>query len=92
MVSRFHDFLLTTRFDLIVVLRADNEVLYPRLEKRNYAPKKITENVTAEIMQVVADEARDSYKEDIIWELPSNTLEDMESNVAKIAEWIIAHQ
>ena len=43
-------------------------------------------------MQVVADEARDSYNEDIIWELQSNTLEDMEANLSKIADWIIAHQ
>lgn len=88
----------------MVVLRTDNEILYPRLEKRNYAEKKITENVTAEIMQVclnigsliykkvVADEARDSYKENIIWELQSNSLEDMERNIARISEWIIAHQ
>ena len=40
-------------FDLVVVLRTDNDVLYPRLEGRQYAPKKITENVEAEIMQVI---------------------------------------
>lgn len=38
-------------FGLVVVLRADNSVLYPRLEKRGYDKKKIEENVEAEIMQ-----------------------------------------
>ena len=52
-------------FDLVVVLRTDNDVLYPRLEGRQYAPKKITENVEAEIMQVILDEARDAYAEEM---------------------------
>ena len=30
-------------FDLVVVLRTDNDVLYPRLEGRQYAPQQITE-------------------------------------------------
>ncbi len=39
-------------------------------------------------MQVVLDEARDSYKDEIIWELRSETVDDMESNVEKIVAWI----
>ena len=34
-----------------------------------YSAKKIEENVDAEIMCVVAEDARESYKEDIIWTL-----------------------
>jgi broad-specificity NMP kinase len=75
----------TGRFDLVVVLRCENDKLFPRLEARGYSSKKIEENVDAEIMCVVAEEARESYREDIIWELQSNTLEDMERNVARIA-------
>ena len=34
---------------------------------RDYAPAKIQENVQAEIMQVVLEEARESYSSDLVW-------------------------
>lgn len=49
-------------FDLVVVLQTDNTVLYERLEKRGYAAPKIQENVQCEIMMVLLEEARDSYR------------------------------
>lgn len=39
-------------------------------------------------MQVLLDEARDSYAEDIVWELRSDTVEDMDANIDKVAAWI----
>lgn len=53
-VVEFHsvDFFPERWFDLVLVLRADNTVLYDRLKLRQYPDKKIEENVTAEIMQV----------------------------------------
>mmetsp|Transcript_47687 Transcript_47687/g.118103 ORF Transcript_47687/g.118103 Transcript_47687/m.118103 type:complete len:185 (-) Transcript_47687:207-761(-) len=75
-------------FDLVLVLRSDNSVLYQRLENRGYAPRKLTENVVAEIMQVVLDEAKEAYREEIVVELRSNTLEDLESNVERAAAWV----
>ncbi len=68
-----------------MVLRTDNDVLYPRLEKRGYSEHKIQENVECEIMCVVAEDARQSYREEILWELPSNTVEEMDDNVRRIA-------
>ena len=41
-------------FDLVLVLRAENSILYPRLQSRCYSEKKLTENMEAEIMQVVS--------------------------------------
>eukprot|EP00519_Triparma_laevis_P011719 CAMPEP_0182516084 /NCGR_PEP_ID=MMETSP1321-20130603/39522_1 /TAXON_ID=91990 /ORGANISM="Bolidomonas sp., Strain RCC1657" /LENGTH=163 /DNA_ID=CAMNT_0024723615 /DNA_START=82 /DNA_END=570 /DNA_ORIENTATION=+ len=67
-------------FDLVLVLRANTEVLFDRLTERNYSEKKREENMTAEIMQVVAEEARESYAEEIVHEVQSNTVEDMEGN------------
>lgn len=49
-------------FDLVLVLQTDNTILYDRLEKRGYDQEKVQENVTCEIMQVVLEEARDSYR------------------------------
>ncbi|KAF5312079.1 hypothetical protein D9619_003146 [Psilocybe cf. subviscida] len=74
--------------DLVVVLRCDHTRLWERLEKRGYPLKKIQENNEAEIMQVVLDEARSSYAEEIVVELQSETSEDMEANVGRIVEWI----
>jgi adenylate kinase len=77
-----------------VVLRTDNDLLYPRLEKRGYSENKIQENVECEIMCVVAEDARQSYREEILWELPSNTVEEMDDNVRRISlqlqQWCVA--
>ena len=60
------------------MLRAKTDVLFDRLTERGYSEKKRGENLEAEIMQVVLDEARESYEEDIVQELPSNTVEEMD--------------
>ncbi|KAI9356013.1 AAA domain-containing protein [Zopfochytrium polystomum] len=82
------DFFPERWFDLVVVLRANNEVLYPRLEKRGYNQKKITENIECEIMDVISSEARESYAADIVVELRSETIADMEENVSRIVTWV----
>ncbi|CAL5221337.1 g3512 [Coccomyxa viridis] len=85
----FHscDFFPERWFDLVIVLQTDNTILYDRLEKRGYGQKKLTENVECEIMQVILQEAFDSYREEIVQVLPSNTVEDMESNVERTVAW-----
>jgi len=90
MVVDYHgcDFFPERWFDLVIVLRTDNSTLFTRLENRGYSKKKISENVECEIMQVILDEANESYRQDIIKQLPSNTVQDMESNVNMICTWI----
>ena len=39
-------------------------------------------------MQVILEEARSSYPPEIVIELQSETMEDLESNVARLVEWI----
>lgn len=39
-------------------------------------------------MEVVLDEARSSYAAEIVVELKSEGTEDLESNVARIVQWI----
>jgi len=39
-------------------------------------------------MNVVGDEAAEAYEVEIVQFLPSNTPEDMESNVERIVEWL----
>jgi adenylate kinase len=74
--------------DLVVVLRTDSTLLYDRLTERNYSDKKREENMDAEIMQVILDEARESYDEDIVIELRSDSLEDLDANVERIKQWV----
>mmetsp|Transcript_41785 Transcript_41785/g.69795 ORF Transcript_41785/g.69795 Transcript_41785/m.69795 type:complete len:174 (-) Transcript_41785:38-559(-) len=75
-------------FDLVIVLRCANNVLYDRLQARGYSEKKLQENMECEIMQVVLEEARESYKHEIVHERQSNSVEEMELNVEQMVGWI----
>jgi adenylate kinase len=55
---------------------------------RDCPEAKLQENLDSEIMEVLLQEARDSYDEEIIVELTSNTSDDMESNIERIETWI----
>jgi adenylate kinase len=59
---------------------------------RNYPLKKIQENNESEIMQTVLEDARESYAEEIVVELQSQTTEDLENNVNRIIAWMEAWQ
>ncbi|SPN98869.1 probable FAP7 - involved in the oxidative stress response [Cephalotrichum gorgonifer] len=74
--------------DLVVVFRANSATLYDRLKSRNYAEAKLQENLDSELMDVLIQEARDSYDEEIVIELQSNTSEEMEENVDRIEAWV----
>ncbi|KAI9757872.1 MAG: factor activating pos9 [Chaenotheca gracillima] len=73
--------------DLVVVLRTDSSLLYDRLAARGYATKKLEENMDSEIMQVLLEEAREAYDEEIIVELKSDDADDIERNVERIEKW-----
>lgn len=74
--------------NLVVVLRTDSTKLYDRLRARNYPESKLQDNLDTEIMEVLLEEARESYDGEIVVELQSNEAEDIESNVERIMIWI----
>jgi len=74
--------------DLVVVLRADSTVLYDRLKGRNYPEIKLQENLDTEIMQVILEEAREAYDEEIVIELRSDNTDEIDTNVGRIATWV----
>ncbi|GKY99466.1 hypothetical protein MPSEU_000901000 [Mayamaea pseudoterrestris] len=74
-------------FDLVLVLRATTEVLFDRLTARGYKDRKRNENMESEIMQVVLEDAKEAYDPIIVHEIPSNTLDDMESAIRRVQEW-----
>ncbi len=75
------DFFPERWFDLVVVLQTDNGILYDRLQRRGYTGRKLQENIECEIMHVIIEEARVSYREDILRVLKSNAVEDQEANL-----------
>lgn len=51
---------------------------------------KIQENNEAEIMEVILNDARESYAPEIVVELQSETPEQMEQNLERILSWVEA--
>ncbi|KAK7503538.1 hypothetical protein BaRGS_00005077 [Batillaria attramentaria] len=86
------DFFPERWFDIVFVLRTDNSILYDRLQQRGYSGKKLESNIQCEIFQTILDEARDSYKPEIVHELPSNTPEQLEENLERILAWVAQWQ
>lgn len=56
---------------------------------RKYPPNKLTENITAEIMQTCLSETRESYAEEIIVELSSSGEgDDVDENIRRLESWV----
>lgn len=55
---------------------------------RKYPEVKLQENMDSEIMEVLLQEAKESYDEEIVVELQSVTADEMESNVERIEQWL----
>ena len=66
--------------DLIVVLRCHPDKLTERLALRDYSEEKIRENVEAEALNIISDEAFELYKEGKVFELDT-TLSDLPKTI-----------
>lgn len=75
-------------FDVVFVLRTNNTVLYDRLKERGYSGRKLEDNIDCEIFETILEEARASYREEIVHELPNNNLEQLTDNVNRICQWL----
>lgn len=69
-------------------MRCDSTALYDRLAARGYAAKKLDENMDAEIMQVLLDEAREAFDAEIVVELRSDEADEVEANCERIEAWV----
>ncbi|KAF2922431.1 hypothetical protein DAI22_07g113100 [Oryza sativa Japonica Group] len=70
------------------VMEEDNSILHDRLTSRGYMGAKLTNNIECEIFQMLLEEARESYKEEIVMPLRSDNVEDISRNVGTLTEWI----
>ncbi|XP_050460691.1 adenylate kinase isoenzyme 6-like [Cataglyphis hispanica] len=86
----FHsaDFFPKIWFDIVFVLRTDNIILYDRLKERGYCGEKLEYNITCEISETILEEARSYYRTEIVYELISNTLDQVTDNVNIICQWL----
>lgn len=75
-------------FNRVVVLQTENSILFDRLVARGYSEKKRKNNIECEIFQVILEEARSSYREDIVVAMQSDSIEDITKNVSEISEWL----
>ncbi|XP_037059223.1 adenylate kinase isoenzyme 6-like [Peromyscus leucopus] len=82
------DFFPERWFHIVFVLRTNNSIQYKRLETRGYNEKKLQDYSQCEIFQVLYEEARASYREEIVHQLPSNEQEQLEANINQISKWI----
>ncbi len=65
--------------DLVIVLRCQPNKLQERLEERNYNQEKIRENIEAEALNIISEEAMDSHGEEKVFELDTSSSELDES-------------
>uniref|UniRef100_A0A0N5BM44 Adenylate kinase isoenzyme 6 homolog n=1 Tax=Strongyloides papillosus TaxID=174720 RepID=A0A0N5BM44_STREA len=82
------DFFPERYFNIVIVLRCNNTVLFDRLEKRGYNEKKITENIECEIFGTILEEAKESYAEHRVFELVNETEEEQLENLQKVKNLI----
>ncbi|PIA26104.1 hypothetical protein AQUCO_10000040v1 [Aquilegia coerulea] len=82
------DFFPERWFDRVVVLQTNNPVLYDRLSNRGYQGAKLSNNIECEIFQVLLEEAKGSYPEDIVIPLQSDSVEDISRNVGMLTDWV----
>ncbi|KAG7201743.1 hypothetical protein KM043_004465 [Ampulex compressa] len=82
------DFFPERWFDIVFVLRTNNTILYDRLKERGYTGKKLEDNIDCEIFQTILEEAKASYKQEIVHELQSNTVQEVTNNITRICQWI----
>lgn len=69
---------------LVVVLRASTHVLYDRLTDRKYSQHKLQENMEAEIMQVLLDEAKESYPKVKVMEMKNDDAAEQQANINQV--------
>jgi len=89
-VAEYHssEFFPERWFQAVYVVRCDSNILFKRLEERGYNAKKIQNNVEYEIFQMGLDEAKSSYKPEIVFEVKGETEDDLEAGLKLVKEFL----
>ncbi|XP_030388313.1 adenylate kinase isoenzyme 6 homolog [Scaptodrosophila lebanonensis] len=81
------DFFPERWFQAVFVVTCPNKTLYDRLKGRGYNAKKLESNIQCEIFGTILEEARDSYKADIVYELYGETKADADKSLKIVKNW-----
>lgn len=89
-VAEYHssEFFPERWFQAVYVVRCDTNILFKRLEDRGYNSKKIQNNVEYEIFQMGLDEAKSSYKPEIVFEVRGENEEGLQNGLAMVKEFL----
>ncbi|MGA2875177.1 MAG: AAA family ATPase [Nitrososphaerales archaeon] len=79
----------SSKLDFVAVLRCSPKVLKGRYLVRNYSPKKITENLEAEMIGVTAEKAISVYGKKKVGEFDTTRTKDPRTVAKRIFETII---
>lgn len=85
------DIFSQSEVDFVFVCRTDNTVLYDRLKARGYDDVKCSNNVEAEIFQMILDDTLECFGQSRVIELHNNEESDLDKNVKTILE-VIKHK
>ena len=69
---------------MIIVLRCNPDVMKTRLESRGYGPEKVTENIQAELLDVILCESVESEIPTYVVDTSSDSAEDTASAIEDI--------
>lgn len=75
-------------FDAVYVIQCNNTILYDRLQQRGYNQTKIKENIECEIFQEVLNEAKESYADEIVYQLSGETEANFVDGIKQITDFI----
>lgn len=89
-VAEYHscEFFPERWFQSVYVVRCDTNVLFKRLEERGYNAKKIQNNVEFEIFQMSLDEAKSSYKPEIVFEVRGENEDDLQKGLKLVGDFL----
>lgn len=75
-------------FDAVFVVQCNNTALYDRLQQRGYNTNKVKENIECEIFQEVLNEAKESYADEIVYQLSGETDANFADSIKQITNFI----
>ena len=73
--------------DMVILLRCDPSILKDRLASRNYSEEKINENLEAEALNIIYDEALENITADKIFQLDT-TKQTPQGSAKKLIEFM----
>lgn len=82
------DFFPERWFAGVFVIQCNNTVLFDRLTARGYSGEKLQQNLQSEIFNVIGEEASESYAEDIVFYLSSETEQQYKDNIEQITDFV----